>query len=571
MALNLGNQLGEWNPQLFRELKGRLTPRNILVAVVISLLGQLLLLMSFSNRLPVLGEDDSPIYNRYCTGESRYFGIADYQCVKTINDSFAINWQLWWQDVFVWLSIIGILALLVGGTYMLVNDLSKEEHRGTLNFLRLTPQSSRSILIGKLLGVPFLLYLVGLLALPLHLVASLSGQISPYLILSFYSVLGASCLFFYSGALLFGLVGSWLGSFQAWLGSGVVLMFLLQMTSVIDNHRPIIYQTPGDWVKLFAPLTGLPYLATKALAAAEPSRSYGLENLQWFHLPIGLSVWNTFGLMLLNYALWTYWVWQGLERCFHNPRATLLGKQQSYWLTACFEVVVLGFALNPQVKHWSVPRGLFENFEMLAVSNLLLFLYLIAALSPHRQAMQDWARYRYQKRSLAQGGVMSDLIWGEKSPALVALVLNVAIASTILLPWILLWPESNYKTPALWGLVLNMGLILVYTAVAQLILFMKTPKRAPWAAATVGALVVVPQILFNLLSRTPSEKSPEWLVSVFPWIAVEHTTGMAVFLSIIGQSLALGLLSIQLTRQLHKAGESSTKAMLSGRSPMAIE
>jgi hypothetical protein len=31
MALNLVMQLGEWNPQMFRELKGRLKPRNILI------------------------------------------------------------------------------------------------------------------------------------------------------------------------------------------------------------------------------------------------------------------------------------------------------------------------------------------------------------------------------------------------------------------------------------------------------------------------------------------------------------------------------------------------------------
>jgi hypothetical protein len=46
----------------------------------------------------------------------------------------------------------------------------------------------------------------------------------------------------------------------------------------------------------------------------------------------------------------------------------------------------------------SYPKGLFENFQMLLVFNLLLFLCLIAALSPHRQAMQDWARYRHQNR-----------------------------------------------------------------------------------------------------------------------------------------------------------------------------
>jgi hypothetical protein len=70
---------------------------------------------------------------------------------------------------------------------------------------------------------------------------------------------------------------------------------------------------------------------------------------------------------------------------------------------------------------------------------------------------------------------------------------------------------------------------------------------------------------------TPTKNAGVWLFSAFPWAAVEHATSTAVFLAIIGQSLMLGLLNLQLTRQLRQAGESSTKAMLSGRPPVAIQ
>ncbi|HAJ60267.1 MAG TPA: ABC transporter permease [Cyanobacteria bacterium UBA8543] len=568
MTLLKLDRLGEWNPQLFRELKGRLKPRNILITVAVSLLGQLLILMSFASQLPtpIL---DGPANNRYCTGKSRDY--SDPSCLSNHFQGFEINWQLWWQDVFIWLSAIGVVALLVVGTYMLISDLSKEEQRSTLNFLRLTPQSSQSILIGKMLGVPILLYLTGFLAWPLHLVAGLSGQMPFNMILGFYVVLGASCLFFYSVALLFGLFGTWLGGFQAWLGSGTVLMFLYVMTAMSASNSDMVTQYPLDWITLFNPSILLTYLTgTNSLNAAATYQKFkGLEPLTFWGLPVGASVWSALGLMVLNYSLWTYWVWQGLMRCFHKPSATLLGKQHSYWLTACFEAVLLGFALNP--KTWGgYPKGLFENFQMVLVFNLLLFLCLMAALSPHRQAMQDWARYRHQKRSSRKGGVVSDLIWGEKSPALVAVVLNIAIASSILLSWIMLWPASTYKMPALWALLLNMSLIIVYAATAQLMLLMKMPKRAPWASATVGLMIVLPPIVFAFLSLEPTKNASVWLFSAFPWMAVEHTTGMSVFLAIIVQSLATGLLSLQLTRQLHKAGESSTKALLSERSPAAL-
>ncbi|NEP60685.1 MAG: hypothetical protein F6K31_27440, partial [Symploca sp. SIO2G7] len=44
MDSTLLNKLGEWNPQLYRELKGKLKTRNLLITVAISLIIQLILL-----------------------------------------------------------------------------------------------------------------------------------------------------------------------------------------------------------------------------------------------------------------------------------------------------------------------------------------------------------------------------------------------------------------------------------------------------------------------------------------------------------------------------------------------
>jgi hypothetical protein len=202
------------------------------------------------------------------------------------------------------------------------------------------------------------------------------------------------------------------------------------------------------------------------------------------------------------------------------------------------------------------------------VFNLILFLGLIAALSPHRQAMQDWARYRHQKLSVRKAGILPELIWGKTSPAVLAVVMNCAIASLIILPWLLLWPNSDYKVPALWGLILNTSIIVFYSSIVQLMLLMKTPKRAIWAAATVMGLIILPPIVFSFLSL--SNDSAAWLLSGFPWFSIEHAGASTVLMAIVGQSLGLVLLNVQLTRQLHKAGESATKALLSGRSPVAI-
>jgi hypothetical protein len=52
MQLNFLDRIGDWNPQVFREIKGRLNVRNIAIAVASSLLGQLLLFLSWLNQLP---------------------------------------------------------------------------------------------------------------------------------------------------------------------------------------------------------------------------------------------------------------------------------------------------------------------------------------------------------------------------------------------------------------------------------------------------------------------------------------------------------------------------------------
>ncbi|MEQ8753876.1 MAG: ABC transporter permease [Coleofasciculus sp. G1-WW12-02] len=568
MALNLVNQLGEWNPQLFREIKGRLKPRNILIAVAMSFLGQLLLLIGFAGELPVV-EEEKIGYSRYCTGVTQEYSSPT--CLSDGLGGFVINWSLWWQDVFVWLSLIGIFALLVVGIYMLISDLFQEESRGTLNFLRLTPGSTLNILGGKLLGVPLLLYLVAALALPLHLVSGLAGDIGLSQIFAFYGVLGASCLFFFSGALLFGLVGNGLGGFQPWLGSGGMLIFLSIITSMV--HHGDMSNTPMDWLTLFNPAIFLPYLIeSSSLDAVNTYPNGDFGDLGWFYLPIGKTMWAMAGFAILNCGLWSYWIWQGLNRRFHNPTATLLSKRQSYRLTACFEVMILGFALNPDVNNSrNYARGLFENFEFLLVFNLILFLGLIAALSPHRQTMQDWARYRHAKRSSRQGGIMADLIWGKTSPAPVAILLNLAIASAMLLPWILLWSPSEYKTPAILGLLVTASLIVFYASIGQLMLLLKTPKRAVWAATVVGGIIILPPIIFGFLSMSPSVEPTLWLFSAFPWASIQYAAGTSVLVALVGQSLALVLLNLQLTRQLRKAGESSTKALLSGRMPLEIQ
>jgi hypothetical protein len=562
MNLGLLDRVGEWNPQLFRELKGKLKPRNLIVAIAISMLGQLLLLMSFTSQLPE--EDPTRSWHR----NTRYCDAVDSRGCRL--DSFGdpiINWQLWFWDAFLWLSIIGIFGMLVVGTYLLISDLSKEEHRSTLNFIRLSPRSSQNILIGKLLGVPVLLYIAAALAIPLHLWLGLAAKIPLHLILGFYSVLVASCIFFYSASLLYGLVSTGLRGFQPWLGSGLLLMFLWGAHNLASTSYQRFTHSPFDGITLFSPSFFLPYLAgsisppLKGINVFEPGKP---ESLPWFDLPISASA-ASFGIfLLLNYSVWTIWAWQGLQRRFPNPSASVFSKRQSYLLTACFELLLLGFALEPKFYDYrSWGDRIFENFSAMLVFNLIWFLGVIAALSPHRQALQDWARYRHQKRSTSQKGIISDLLWGEKSPAVLAVGINLAIANIMLTLWVLTW-GSDSQNQALLALFLNTTFVLICAAVAQLMLLMKTPKRFLWAASTVSGLIILLPMVLGFLSIYPEKIPAMWLFTGFAWIAIKQASITAIFLSVVGQCLALTLLGLQLKRQLRQAGESTSRSLLVG-------
>src|SRR4028118_1383211 len=285
MTVHLLDKIGNWNPQLFREIKGRLNIGNMAIASAFSLSGQLLLFMYYSAQIPVTpanGEYTYPIYNRFCNldnAASRY----ETSCVTDALGNFVINWSQWWLEIFIWLSILSVLALLVAGTYLLVSDLDKEERRGTLNFIRLSPQSAKTIFLGKILGVPILLYLATILAVPLHLYGGLAAQIPLNEILCFYIAVAASCALFYSTAMLFGLTTSWLGGLQPWLASAMV--FVVFGISWLPLTR-----TALDVLHFLSPLAMLRYQLFLVDKGDFDSLVENLDKLQWFYSPVGTNI-----------------------------------------------------------------------------------------------------------------------------------------------------------------------------------------------------------------------------------------------------------------------------------------
>lgn len=526
MTLNWLAKFSDWNPQVFRELKGRLKRRNVLLTVLGSVTTQLFVLLYFWGILPdariqqqlaVLPYDR---YSAYCTGGGSY---RSFKCLYDSLGNPIVNWQSWWFDMFQATSWILPFVLLIAGVYLLISDLGKEERRGTLNFIRLSPQTSQSILLGKLLGVPAVPYLAVLLALPLHGLVAIAAGMSISDLLSFYLLTAAVCAFCYTAALLYALIGG----LQGWAGAVVIWM-----------SYTLFYQLWQSWTD-------------------------SSLRLQWFYFLMNGNRTTALAFALLTLGSGTYGLWQAINRRFRNPDVTLLSKRQSYGMTLCLEVWLLGFVFR-DLQTYDRP---FDSLILLGFFNLLWFMVLFAALTPQRQMLIDWARYRRERvtnaRQFWSRSIVKELVWGEKSPALVAIALNLLITALVVTPWVLSWSQHNSPRQGLATIVLGSTFTLICAAIAQLMMFMKSPKRAVWAASTVAAVVILPPVVLSVLQFSYTEVPLAWLFSIGAFTVFQQGVSMTTaFTAFLGHLGILSLLSLHLTRQLKRAGESEMKALL---------
>ncbi len=549
--------LSEFNPQLLRELKGRLTRINLLITVCLSGLIQLGIIINRLGELPDL--DDSRMqYSRYCFSEGKYYQHQDL-CSTNLLGHWDINWQLFWLDTFVLLTVVVIIGLLVGGVYLLITDLVKETERGTLSFIQFSPQSANTILIGKILGVPILLYLAVLLAFPLHLVAALKAGISLSFILAFDVTILASCWLFYSLALLFSLLKTKFVGLKPWLGSGLLAVFLWINTGTlfhVNYHGSHHYaKSTIDWIFMFNPMIVLTYLIDHSNLASlfygNPSFMEGYVREVSFY---GQHLWQQssigIGFILVNYYIWQHWIWKGLKRCFDHPNSTSFSKIQTYCITGCFVFYALGFTLQTT----STSR-LYDNYVDLQWFLLIFFLVLMALVNPRYQTLQDWTRYRHQFRK-SQRILWKDLILGEKSPAIVAIALNLAIATVYIIPSLLIFTEDSQRI--IWGLILGVSSLLLYSVIAQCILLTKHPQRATWSLITVSALVIVPPV-FILMAGIAHDSSSALLITFAPTFVVQNVSFSAIMTTLLGQWLIISLTLFQITRQLGQLGKTETR------------
>ncbi|AKG24179.1 hypothetical protein [Calothrix sp. 336/3] len=569
MLENILDRIGNINPQLFRELKGHLNTKNIFVVLVVSCVWQMIIWLFFQSQLPIAisNKSDFEEFNKYCTGSIEKGLIS---CLRNPDGSIIVNWQLWNLDVFAWLSIIACYTLLALGVYLLVNDLSTEQRRETLNFLRLTPQKPESIFLGKFIGVPILVSLGVVLTLPLHIYTGLGGGIAPIELLGFYAVVVTAICFYFSTALICGLVTSWLGGFQEWLTSGLVLGFLTS-TQMFFNHASSIYSM--NYLRFLNPFFQIPHLHLTSFfrlnnySLIYPSSIW--EDSHWLQINLDNNYLLVVGLVVVNYLVFSGINWISLKRIYSNPQGTMLSKRHSYGLMLYFVFFTIGFS------DFTAEYFFRENISYLLFLDFLLLLYLMIATLPHRQTLADWARYRHlsEETRVKSNSLVWDLIWGEKSPATVAIAIISAIATTPLIISTFLY-SSNSKEfiNSIYAIGFAVSLAMLYTALAQLLLLMKSSQRIYWTFGVISGLIILPIALASTFFGSAREPAYFlWLSSITaPLLSLyppEDSISITLVLSMLGIQLALtGFFTYLLQSRLQVIGQSNYNWLVSGKS-----
>ncbi|MCY7335866.1 MAG: hypothetical protein LH613_06575, partial [Chamaesiphon sp.] len=288
----------------------------------------------------------------------------------------------------------------------------------------------------------------------------------------------------------------------------------------------------------------------------------------WFGLPVfgNAILFDTFGVGCCLVA--SYWIWQALERRYLNPTATTIGKSQSYLINLCFQIWIAGFALPLIPKFRSYNDGALMG---LAVMDFMTLLLLIPLLLPSKQALQDWSRHRRERvtdrhRQFWQRELFQDLINDDKSPALLAIAINIGMA-------MLLWTPISiigFNTPAngvrfLAAVCLAASLILIYAAIAHLGLFLNVRKRNVWIMTILGGVMLLPLVGAFILSpnHTPTGIAAIMLLfSPFASIGMMQLGGGTILATFAAQLVMFTALTHQLKRKLQIVGQSQTKKLL---------
>ena len=440
------NFLHNINPQLLREWQGRLRWSSVTGALIVSAVIQFPALV-----MAVAAEERTWA----ATGENLYHDL-----------SLVLTW-----------------ALIIVGVFMLAADISKEHKRGTLNFVRMAPAPASRIFLGKLLGVPILLY-IGLLAmLPLHFIAGIIAKLSLLTILVSYLHLVIVAVCFFAVSMWFALFANGLKGLQPWIAAIASMAYLLPLQHYFFIP---IYQNGKNVREVL------------------------------FSLVLG------FGVLIAS----LFWIM--LVRQFKTPERSALGKKQSYVLTLCFAILLAAIAVSPLLSGMEEADKSLLFFRvylpiMLSAATLLLLLLL-----PSKQAMLNWMRDYPQSEpgsvvnnfaadnsravlpESSHSSLFRTLVFQDNSPPPLALAVNLLIMAGVLTV-AGVWLSFDGLTAWLWQLYVCSASLLIYAMLIQHIIFSGLRNRPFVPISAIAVLIGGWPLLLAFLKIPAHQTWLSWL------------------------------------------------------------
>ncbi|MBT9312022.1 ABC transporter permease [Leptothoe kymatousa] len=491
-------------------------------------------------------------YSSYCVLVNSFHGESC--AVSQDKQSYQLNWSRWYSDIYTGLSALIIFPLMGLGVFMLANNLAQEKRRGTLNFLQLSPRSAFTILSGKLLGVPVCLYLAIGLLFPLHWMIGFNAGYTVGHLLGFDLTLMGQTLIFYLATLLIGLSISQpmvLGLMPWLLAAGVmgfnwIMIFYVGSGEFARNTEAHVLL----WSVLFSPFSSLAYF-NFAQAAVK-------SNVNLVFGDFRLNFVEYVALALVHGMGWCALLGHGLERRFSNADMTLLKRRFSYPLTLVFAVLMVGLT-GTRVSNADVPFHL----VLIGFFSLVYCIALMVALSPARQTLKDWTRFRHAKPAHERLSLPTDLVLGETSSPVVAIALNLLLlTSLVVIAFVGIYPHflpTTLEALMFFGCILMfVGSILFSTLVSQTFLMFPRKKNWMWLSA-VGSISCL---------TFPSISMIMVIVVHAPSPAHTHLLGLPAPVAILALPLSLlstltMILGVVHTRQLMRSGRSESQQLLS--------
>lgn len=503
------DKIGDRNPQLFRELKSRLTGNSLIAAVVISILIQVIGIGLFL-------ADDSSFNNKI-------------------------------HSNFNFLNSMIPISLMLGGVYTIVSDFGREEKRGTFNFIRLTPQSARSIFTGKILGVPSLIYLGVLLTVPIHIVVGMCAGANLAVMLGWYCTMAVTTYLCLSFVVLYILYG----------GKHAILLTLF--FSIPINIFVGLYNFYSNLV-IFQQFDG----------------DGNSETLfSWFYLPISSNIFGCDILIICTFLAISYWLWTTIDRKYINLTNTSFKKADSYWMNIQFQFWLLGCAL-PIVAHSSVDRSN-QAFSILAIfySISAIWIYAIVALIlPNKQTMQEWSREHFNHRDRHQyrQTIIQDLIWHDRSPIILAMLVNLLIPAIVWgLCFAIFINDLDLIIKSICGIIIVSILTLIHSIIINFICLRSSTKNV----VTIPLIFIMSSLpvymgFIGLINPAYKDLSVAMLMfSPFAWIAVAQLPILNIGMIMMGQLGILAGLNKIFQRRVQKLGAADIQVISQQKSLLA--